>query len=601
MTNISLKCISQYITMRDGVRLAVSIWSSEDAHRLELRVPAILVTTRYWRALSFKQDMPEAQPYYALAESLCANDYALVVADARGSGASFGFRDTELTHDEVVDIGETIDWVARQRWCDGRVATVGTSYSANTALRSLVTAPKTLKGVVCRAPDFDLYRHLLAPGGVVNHWFIEVWGRATAAQDRNNVAALYADGYWVPPNEAVENVLGVRAIDEDIDFEYGAGDSLLAAAIEEHHDNFQLDSSRDSFDYIENEFFNAHHPIFDPIYQRAIEDSRLPLVIRCGWHDAGTSLGALCMYASFQCPLHVILGPWNHEGSYHVDPMDNSDGIIPEPFDIIEARVSCLSSLDGFLKRTQLEKTKCVEPLPFRRIEYYTLGEGRWKKTQDWPLAQTTMERWYLDGQHQLSKCRPISEKGSDIYQVDSSARTGRHNRWHAQSPSQPILFPDRHNEDKKLLVYDTPPFEQAVEITGHPVISLNVSSSATDGQFFVYLETIDPDGRVRLLTEGQLRGIHRKVSNEAAPYKMFGPYHSFKKKDAHPLVPGEITEITFDLFPISILLPKGQRVRVAIAGADADVFAPIEGCESPEIVVERNSVYSSYIDLPII
>lgn len=65
--------------------------------------------------------------------------------------------------------------------------------------------------------------------------------------------------------------------------------------------------------------------------------------------------------------------------------------------------------------------------------------------------------------------------------------------------------------------------------------------------------------------------------------------------------MPGEVTEITFDCFPISVLLKKGQRIRLAIAGADQAVFEPIPGCESPEITLERNAIHSSYIDLPII
>ena len=81
----------------------------------------------------------------------------------------------------------------------------------------------------------------------------------------------------------------------------------------------------------------------------------------------------------------------------------------------------------------------------------------------------------------------------------------------------------------------------------------------------------------------------------------MFGPYHSLKEKDLAPLVPGEITDIAFDLLPISVLLKKGQRIRVAVAGADKDTFKAITGCEAPQITVERNRLYASCIDLPII
>jgi putative CocE/NonD family hydrolase len=149
--------------------------------------------------------------------------------------------------------------------------------------------------------------------------------------------------------------------------------------------------------------------------------------------------------------------------------------------------------------------------------------------------------------------------------------------------------------------VYDTPPLETNLEITGHPVVHLFVRSNATDGQFYVYLEAVLPDGRVKCVTDGQLRTIHRKISESPPPYTMFGPYHTFERKDALPLVPGEVAEIAFDLLPISVLFEAGWRIRLAIAGADRDVFAPIPGCEAPEITVERNSRHASFINLPII
>ena len=48
--------------------------------------------------------------------------YALVIVDARGSGASFGTRDSELATDEIIDYGEVVD---RPRWT-GRFPTSAT-------------------------------------------------------------------------------------------------------------------------------------------------------------------------------------------------------------------------------------------------------------------------------------------------------------------------------------------------------------------------------------------------------------------------------------------------------------------------------------------
>jgi putative CocE/NonD family hydrolase len=116
-----------------------------------------------------------------------------------------------------------------------------------------------------------------------------------------------------------------------------------------------------------------------------------------------------------------------------------------------------------------------------------------------------------------------------------------------------------------------------------------------------VYLEDVDESGRVTYVIEGQLRVIHRKVSDDMPPYKLPIPHHSFKREDGMPLTPGEITEITFGLHPTSVLIKKGHRIRVAIAGHDKDTFARIPEKGVPTLTISRNSEYASHIDLPVI
>jgi putative CocE/NonD family hydrolase len=131
---------SQYVPMRDGVRLAVSVWLPSASDELTPR-PAVLVSTRYWRALALRDDRAEYQSSFPMASQFLTCGYVLVVCDSRGTGASFGTREIELPAAEVDDLGQLIEWVAGQSWCDGRVATTGTSYTANTTLMSCVTSP----------------------------------------------------------------------------------------------------------------------------------------------------------------------------------------------------------------------------------------------------------------------------------------------------------------------------------------------------------------------------------------------------------------------------------------------------------------------------
>jgi uncharacterized protein len=104
----------------------------------------------------------------------------------------------------------------------------------------------------------------------------------------------------------------------------------------------------------------------------------------------------------------------------------------------------------------------------------------------------------------------------------------------------------------------------------------------------------------VTYLDEGVFRVIHRKeVDPKSLPYEPLGQAHSFLRADAEPLTLGETAEIRFSLFSTSILLHKGHRIRVALAGADASLFQrfPAEG--TPTWTVYRNAQRASFIDLP--
>ena len=66
------------------------------------------------------------------------------------------------------------------------------------------------------------------------------------------------------------------------------------------------------------------------------------------------------------------------------------------------------------------------------------------------------------------------------------------------------------------------------------------------------------------------------------------------------PLVPGELAELSFGLLPTSVLIRKGHRIRVGIAGHDEGTFVRIPASGTPQITVARNGLHASCIDLPI-
>ena len=129
-------------------------------------------------------------------------------------------------------------------------------------------------------------------------------------------------------------------------------------------------------------------------------------------------------------------------------------------------------------------------------LYYYTLGAETWQKTSVWPPEGTQTQRWFFGENGGLTPNQPASEIGMDNYKVDLNATTGTHNRWHTPDGITPVIYKDRAKADKCLLTYTSEPLTTDVEVTGHPLVTLHITSTATDGAFYVYLEEIDETGK---------------------------------------------------------------------------------------------------------
>jgi putative CocE/NonD family hydrolase len=243
------------------------------------------------------------------------------------------------------------------------------------------------------------------------------------------------------------------------------------------------------------------------------------------------------------------------------------------------------------------------EGLNQRTLFYYTMGEEKWKSTPTWPPVGTKEQVWYLSNDNALVFEKPQVESGADFYKVDFSATSGRDNRWYELGSllNRTVRYQNRAEAGRTMLTYFTPPLKRDIEISGYPVVQLYISSTETDGAFFVYLEDVDEQGSVTYVTEGQLRALHRKVSESPPPYVVQVPYHTYKAADAMPLVPGEIAELHFGLLPTSVLIREGHRLRLGIACHDEGTFSRIPPEGEPLIRVLRDNKYASNIRIPTV
>jgi uncharacterized protein len=132
-----------YVPVSNGVRLAVDVRLPVERIALGERFGTAFRATRYHRAELPPGPQPEADSNHAAGELWNSAGFALVVVDARGTGASFGSRTMELGPREIADYGELIDWVAAQPWSNGRVGLLGRHTTARPPSSSRAWATRT--------------------------------------------------------------------------------------------------------------------------------------------------------------------------------------------------------------------------------------------------------------------------------------------------------------------------------------------------------------------------------------------------------------------------------------------------------------------------
>jgi putative CocE/NonD family hydrolase len=573
---------SLYIPMRDGVKIAIDLMLPENLPD-DTTIPAIIKSTRYWRAIELRPPMSWFEGPSEFEQFWTSHGYALVYVDARGSGASFGTRPHPYSPDEVRDGSDVVDWIVNQSWSNKRVGTIGISYAGTAAEFFAVPNNPAVRAVIPQFADHDNYLDIAFPGGIPHEWLLRNWGLYTHYLDMN-----------VIPKEAGLKarlfVRGVKPVDADEKRE------LLKKAIEEHAQNGDVYELAKAIKYRDDPGDAAGTTIddFSPAtFKREIEQSGTPIYSWGSWMDAGQGTAVIRRFLNYSNPQRAVIGPWDHGADQHA-----SQYLPPDtPTDPSKEKqwLECLRFFDYYLK--DIDNGIMLEKV----LIYYTMGEEKWKSTSAWPPVGTTMQRWYMGEDNALSSVLPSNESGADVYTVDFEATTGTTNRWHTQLGGSDVIYPNRATEDTHLLTYTSEPLAEDMEITGHPVVTLYLASTHTDGSIFVYLEDVEDTGRVTYVIEGQMRISHRKISDEQPDYTMPVPYHSFKRKDGMPLVPGKVAEITFGLHPVSVLIKKGHRIRVAIAGHDKETFARILEEGVPTITVSRNRNHASYIDLPVV
>jgi putative CocE/NonD family hydrolase len=322
-----------------------------------------------------------------------------------------------------------------------------------------------------------------------------------------------------------------------------------------------------------------------------INRSRVPVYLINGWYDIYARDNFL-IYNNLTVPKRLLVRPTDHAG-------------IQAPGSDIDYGAEAHRWLDYWLKG--IDNGIMDEP----PIHYYLQGAAKaqaWQSADVWPLENQAMSRYYFgpaesdqhasinDGTLPLSS--PADAQNYDDYTIDYTTTTGKSPLW--SGLAMPHKYPNMRTHDSKSLTYTTPPLDAPLNVVGHPIIHLWLSTGAPDLDVFAYLEEVDRNGNSTYITEGELRASHRLLSE--APFEDFGlPWRNHFESEIQPIPQDEPFELVFDLRPTAWQFFAGKQIRITVAFADAGNFNTPILDPAPTLQVLRDANHPSYVELPII
>jgi len=576
---------SSYVAMPDGCRIAVDVYLPEAKPGAPASgvgtFPTITIFTPYYRRFKIRPggQADGAMNVAAYRDFFVPHGYALVIVDVRGTGASFGTRDSFRSPNERRDSHSVVDWIVAQPWSNGVVGATGISYLGAASDFLASTGHPAVKAVAPLFAVWDTYADNYFPGGIQLKALTKLYDEMMIGLDHRRPEVLRPFAYF---NNA--DFDGPQPVDEDTD---GA---LLAAAIHEHLGNFRHPDFMAEFRFREeplpyDESFSSAS--FSPYSYSSQISPDVAVLSVSGWYDgAGYANGAISRYLTLDGNRrHLLLGPWDHGARSDISPWRRTaTADFPVLGEVLRFFDTYLKGLETGLKDE-------------RPVHYFCVHAQEWREAESWPPT-TSQQR--LDFGPGGTLVRSADEPGSDDYRIDFTIGTGGQTRYQRIAGiAITDYYTDWQGRSDSMLSYDSAPLQEPLEFAGHAVVELSIESSQPDANLFVYVSEVEADGAERYVTEGLLRLLHRKVSPAPANYRTSWPFRSFSRRDASPLPVGRRETVSIPLLPMSWRFAAGSRIRLSIAGGDVDHCSQVPHGRPPLLTVHFGGEDGSRIVFP--
>jgi putative CocE/NonD family hydrolase len=564
------------VRMRDGVHLATDIYRPmRDGAPLPGRFPVILERTPYGKTVVSRSELslkePTAKSRAEVARYFVSRGYIVIYQDCRGRYRS----EVEFVKylSDGLDGYDTCAWVVDQPWCDGKIGTMGLSYAAHTQGALACAGAPGIAALFLDSGGFaDAYQDGIRQGGAFELKQV-TWAYRAALES----PAVIDDPLRLQALKAID----IKGWFARMPWKRGHSPLSLAPEYESY-----------TFDQWEHGTFDGFWKqlgIYAAGYYDKFVDA--PMVFMSAWYDPYPR-SATDNYAALskrkKGPVRLILGPWTHgdrsltyAGDVDFGPAATLDDNLAPDFLALRLRW-----FDRWLKG--VDNGVAGEPA----VRLFVMGGGsgrrnaagrmdhggRWRAESDWPLPDLKRTAYYFHADGGLSSEAPGTSESSLSYDFDPDKpvpsiggtitsgepvmRGGAYDQregprfFGSREPYLPLSArPD-------VLVFETPPLDADVEVTGPVIANLWITSSCPDTDFTIKLIDVYPanedypEGFAMNVTDGIMRVRYRR---------------SFE----HPqmLRSGEVAAVTVQAFPTANLFKRGHRIRLDVSSSNFPHF----------------------------
>lgn len=539
------------VPTRDGEKLATDVYLPVDPIRT--RFPSVLVRTPYGKGKG-------AEGYFRFLH----RGYAVIIQDVRGREDSTG--EWEPQYHEIEDGDDTLNWMAAQEWSDGQAAMTGGSYLGYVQWAAAASGNPHLKAMLSSVCAGSAFVDIPRRGGCFNSGML-AWAFAMTEQRMRPDLMVRDD--W-------DEVLNIRPL-KDIPVKALGHEVPFLSHWLKHRD---LD-----------EFWKMSN------WQKRYQGGAVPALIMSGWFDdngMGTTEALELVKNWPKGSWKAILGPWMHSGNANYDLHKVWLGEDALRYDM---DIQCMLWLEHFLKGVDngIEKTPAVE--------YYTLGDNRWKTADSWPVESSKVCTYYLQsgsasaaGTGDCCGAGLLSAQAPGDSGVEGYVYDPENPATHIVDMSENELeVPEDYTKEEgraDILSFTTPVLTAPLTVTGELRATLYVSCDCPDTDFVVRLTDVDENGWSVKLADGVISAKYRN-SFELPEY----------------MEPGQVYKIPVRTTKISNTFLPGHRMRLTITSSAKNFIFPNSntelGFDSQErrkanITLHWGGMNASCVEIPV-